>query len=263
MIDDYVVTWHVERMFMSDCSEWLKFRMLPYPSATIFQLRVKQWHKSSSCDLTVLHDIKILSPMFHVMIKSLISFRMIALPQVSLQSFFRSLLTTQREIQCLDELESQLTELEEFLEEDQLMTAVQTIPIIRQLLNVRPHLKLQLTTMIQVTKRLRDHFRKWNRIPFVDLQFIWIPSTLLTHGSAHSSFDWRLFILLSFIDAWTDVDLPIKFWWCRHGLPKASDITSTHHHQHDTPPTQHHQHNIMHTSSSQHIIIINTTSSST
>ena len=71
---------------------------------------------------------------------------MIELPEVSLQSFFQPLLATQSELQRLAEIENQLTELEDFLEDHGLVTAVHTTTNIRhQIHTVKLHLKLQFT----------------------------------------------------------------------------------------------------------------------
>ena len=71
--------------------------------------------------------------------------------------------------QRLAEIENQLTELEELLGDNCLVTAVHTTTNIRhQIHTVKLHVKLQFTIhMIHVTNRLREHLRRYHRIPLV------------------------------------------------------------------------------------------------
>ena len=209
-------------MFLSDCSEWLKFRLNPFPTATIFQLHVKQWQVPQTMfmwiDSLSWHQGLVSCYFMNMFNPNQILFNPTRdLPPTdsgASRSLFAVLLSTVatdttwdsafgREIQRLVEIESQLTELEELMEDHQLMTAVHSMALIRhQLLTVCPHLKLQLTMhMIQVIKRLCDHFRQWHRIPLVDFQFIWIHHGHGRFVDFHSSWQARSSGLWSFVSS--------------------------------------------------------------
>jgi hypothetical protein len=83
-------------------------------------------------------------------------------------------LATQNKIHRLSEVdEAQLTELEDHLEDVHMTRVVQQVSVLRlQLRPIKAQLRVQLTIhMVQVSNQLRNHFRRWNRLPLVDLQF--------------------------------------------------------------------------------------------
>ena len=82
-------------------------------------------------------------------------------------------LATQNKIHRLSEVEAQLTELEDHLEDVHMTRVVQQVSVLPlQLRPIKAQLRVQLTIqMVQVSNQLRNHFRRWNRLPLVDLQF--------------------------------------------------------------------------------------------
>lgn len=97
----------------------------------------------------------------------------LALPDTSLQTNCICASYTENKIHCLPEVEAQLTELEDHLEDAHMTRVAQQVTVLRlKLRPIKAQLRLQLTIqMVQMSNQLHNHFRRWNRLPLVDLQF--------------------------------------------------------------------------------------------
>ena len=93
--------------------------------------------------------------------------------QQDLQALFDPILQTQRELARAQKVICQVDDLSDYLDDHHLPQASLHIDQVRQHLRaVITHLKLRLTIqMIQLARFFRNHFRRTNNIPIVNLDF--------------------------------------------------------------------------------------------
>ena len=92
---------------------------------------------------------------------------------VDLQTLFQPLLASQRELMRAIEIICQIDDLSDLTEDVELQAATAHLRLARQPLDqVCTVLRLRLTIhMVQLARRFREHFRRQNQIPIVNLDF--------------------------------------------------------------------------------------------